>query len=528
MTNPTLVDKAIAYFSPRIATARIRERAQYNAISGGYHAGSRSRDALTGWTTRTADADTDILADLPTMRDRSRDLVRNNPFGAGAIHTKVTNIVGTGLKLNSSIDREYLQLDDETADRFERDAERVFGYWSASTFCDVERTLLWQGHQDLALRAMLENGDHFIVMARAGSESPWDMALQHVEADRVSNPDNGMDTEKLVEGVEKSPAGAPLQYHISDKHPGAMNSAGMKWTSVPAFGRDTGRRITLHLYRKVRAGQTRGIPDLAPVIETIKQLGRYTEAEIDAAVKTAMWALIVKTETGDGLAGLDLDSWRTTRREYYKGQPVDLKGGASSTLGLFPDDDVQAFDPQRPNSAYEPFINAMIVQIGMALEIPAEVMTKYFQSSYSAARGALIQFGQFVAGRRKWFAADFCQPIYETVLSEAVAKGWINAPGFFADPMVRAAYCSADWVGDAMAQIHETEAAKAAKERIALGVSTRKRETAALTGEDYDRVREQLEKENRMSGSDQPGTVADDDDKSADDLDKEDLGESDG
>ncbi|MCP4342141.1 MAG: phage portal protein [Desulfobulbaceae bacterium] len=528
MTKPTLVDKAIAYFSPRIATSRIRDRDQYNAISGGYHAGSRSRDALTGWTTRTADADTDILADLHTMRDRSRDLVRNNPFGAGAIHTKVTNIVGTGLKLNASIDREYLQLDDEAADEYEQDAERLFGSWSQSSYCDIERTLLWQGHQDLALRSMLENGDHFVIMARADSASPWNMALQHVEADRVSNPDNGMDTETLVEGVEKSPSGAPLRYHISDKHPGSMNSAGMKWTSVPAFGRDTGRRITLHMYRKVRAGQTRGIPDLAPVIETIKQLGRYTEAEIDAAVKTAMWSIIVKTETGDGLAGLDLDSWRTTRQEYYKGQPVDLKGGTSSTVGLFPDDDFQAFDPQRPNSAYEPFINAMIVQIGMALEIPAEVLTKYFQSSYSAARGALIQFGQLVAGRRKWFAADFCQPIYETVLSEAVASGRINAPGFFADPMIRAAYCGAEWVGDAMGQIDETKAVKAATDRIALGVSTRKRETAALTGEDYDRVLKQAEKENRMTGSDQPGVGMDDEDKSAGDMDKDDRDESDG
>ena len=46
---------------------------------------------------------------------------------------------------------------------------------------------------------------------------------------------------------------------------------------------------------------------------------------------------------------------------------------------------------------------------------------------------------------RKWFITDFCQPIYVEWLSEAVAKGRIIAPGFFADPIIKDAYCSAEW-----------------------------------------------------------------------------------
>ena len=196
-----------------------------------------------------------------------------------------------------------------------------------------------------------------------------------------------------------------------------------------------------------------------------------------------------------------------------------MKGGSAVTVGLFPDDEMTAFDPSRPNTGYEPFINAMVTQIGMSLEIPGEVLTKYFQSSYSAARGALIQFGQFIVCRRKWIASNFCQPVYETILAEAISKGRLSAPGFFEDPSIRAAYCGSEWVGDAQGQIDETKAVKASTDRIALGVSTLKRETAALTGEDWGRVNRQREKEKRIVGVTDTSEA---EDMSAEELDEAD------
>lgn len=499
MTKPTILDRVISYFSPQAGVQRAKNRIAIEALSGGYHGGSRSRDALVGWNTGGQDADSDILTDLPVLRERSRDLVRNNAIAAGAIHAKVTNVIGTGLKLNASIDRDYLGLSDEEADNWEAAAEREFNLWAKSQDSDIERTLNFPEHQELAFRSVLENGDHFVILAKARDKAIYGTALQHVEADRVSNPDNKPDTATLAGGVERTMNGEVKKYHISDKHPGSRGAVGLTWSAVPAFGEQTGRRVTLHLYRKIRSGQTRGVPDLAPVIESIKQLGRYTEAEIDAAVKTAMFALLVKTETGDGLAGLDLASWKTTRKEYYNTSPVDLKGGSSTVLGLFPDDEVSAFDPNRPNSSAEPFIKAFLVQIGMALELPVEVLTKHFQSSYSAARAALVQMWLFIVGRRRWLADNFCQPIYETILSEAIAKGRLSAPGFFTDPRVRAAYCGSEWIGDAQGQIDETKAVSAARDRIELGVSHLKRETAALTGEDWDKVNRQRQKEIRQT-----------------------------
>jgi hypothetical protein len=67
-------------------------------------------------------------------------------------------------------------------------------------------------------------------------------------------------------------------------------------------------------------------------------------------------------------------------------------------------------------------------------------------------------------------AERFCQPIYEQWLEEAVARGYIAAPGFFADPVVRAAWCRAEWHGPTQGQLDPTKEVEAAEKRVAGGI----------------------------------------------------------
>src|SRR5690606_12542726 len=110
-------------------------------------------------------------------------------------------------------------------------------------------------------------------------------------------------------------------------------------------------------------------------------------------------------------------------------------------------------NPGRPNAGFDPFVLAVLRQIGVALELPYEVLIKHFTSSYSAARAALLDAWRFFRRRRAWLARKFCQPVYEAWLADAVATGLVDAPGFFADPVRRASWCGARWIGDAPGQI---------------------------------------------------------------------------
>lgn len=83
--------------------------------------------------------------------------------------------------------------------------------------------------------------------------------------------------------------------------------------------------------------------------------------------------------------------------------------GPGAILSLNPGEDVQFADPKHPNTGYDAFTNALIRQIGAALEIPPEVLFKQFTTSYSAARGALNEFWRTCSMQRDWFTDDFCK-----------------------------------------------------------------------------------------------------------------------
>ena len=98
--------------------------------------------------------------------------------------------------------------------------------------------------------------------------------------------------------------------------------------------------------------------------------------------------------------------------------------------------------------------------------------------------------------RRKWFVDDFCQPTYEVWLAEAVALGRVNAPGFFADPLIRAAWCGARWIGPVQGSLDPLKEVKAAVLQIQHALKTHEQVTRETGGGDWDENVEQLTAEN--------------------------------
>lgn len=495
LPKQTIVDKAISWVAPQAGLRRWQART-HMAMLGGYTGARTDRRQTQTWNPIGGSADSVALDDLPVLRDRSRDLLRNAPLAVGAVNTVITNVIGTGLKPQSHIDRnvlrQYLKTD-EAMEAWESKAERLFRMWADSRDSDITRGQTFAEMQLLVLRSCLESGDVFVLRKyKERANNPFGTCLQIIEADRVAKPDNTEDN--IVAGVELDKDGAPVAYHVANRNPDDHGKGELIYTKVPAFDK-AGYRQVLHVFTRNRPDLTRGIPYLTPVIESLKQLDRYTEAEIMAAVISSMFTIFVKTESEQGMApmvpmGVN-EQQSASRNSDYRMSP-------GAILDLQPNEAIEIADPKRPNQAFDGFVQSILRQIGVALELPFEILIKHFTASYSAAQAALVEAWKTFSTRRTWLASQLCQPIYEMVISEAVAKGLLDAPGFFSDPIVRSAYLGAEWIGPPRGQIDQLKEIRAAEHRVRLGVSTLEEETAQITGGSWEIKHVQRAKEQRM------------------------------
>lgn len=487
ISKPNLVDRVIEVFAPERALARSRARTML-ALSGsgsGYAGADRTRRAQRYWDPRPNSADQATLPDLANLRSASRDLIRNNPLAAGAINTVTTSVVGTGLGVQPQIAAQRLRLTADEARAWQQQAKDLFELWAVNAlWCDITGQLTFYEQQELCFRSALESGDAFALLPiERIADEPFGTKVQLIEADRVCNPDNKPDNDTTAAGIEVDARGRALRFHVADRHPGAYLIGGNNWTTIEAFGARTGRRNILHLTTRLRPGQRRGVPYLATVIEPLKQLGTYTDAEITAAVISGMFTVFVKKEAehsplSQPVAGTAPAPGTTASDE------VNLEAGAM--VDLAPGEDIALANPMRPNAGFDPFVMAILRQIGVALELPFELLIKHFTASYSASRAAMLEAWRFYRRRRAWLTAQFCQPVYEAVLWEAVANGRLRAPGFLRDPLIRAAYCRAQWIGDAPGALNPMDEARAAEKRIEIGISSISKESVAHDGSNWE------------------------------------------
>lgn len=493
LVGPNLLDKAIAYALPGLALRRQAARTQL-ALSGGYTGARIDLAQLSRWMPTAGSANADTIRDLPMLRARSRDQMRNAPIALGALNTTVSHVVGTGLTYTPAIDGDFLGLDDEQAEEWKSDTQRRFGTWASSTDCDLARQLDFYGLQELGFRAFLESGDAFALTPRvARSGGAPTLALQLIEADRVCNPNRCADTATLIDGIEINPAtGEAIAAQVARQHPGGINTAGNAWDRVAIRGSSTGRRNLLHIFKPLRPGQVRGVPWIAPILEPLKQIGRWSDAELNAAVISGLMATFIKMdpEAFDSLYDEDAKGVIVDKASQWSGEMDSGKA-----VNLLPGESIESPTPGRPNPAFDPFWVAMVRQMGMALEMPFEVLVMHFQSSYSAARAALLMAYKAFRAKRDLLAKTLCQPVFELWLSDEVAAGRINCPGFFADPVIRAAWCAAIWTGDGPGSIDPVKEITAAKMRVDLGISTKQAESIAYDGVDWDQKHEQRVKE---------------------------------
>lgn len=500
-----IIDRAVQAVAPAWAVGRAKARIQLLAVNGAAKAlgdlandradaSANSGDSSTGgspsagrrWYSFPRDSKSDTLKFLPTQRGQSRELVRTSPIATGAIETNVNRVVGTGLALSCQPNKDILGWTQDQVDEWKKITQAEFSLWADSAESDICNTLNFYEQQGLVLRSTLESGDVFTNLpnGQPTSSQPYKLRLQVIEADRVGNPKGKFDGDDSISGgIKFDKNGKPISCFVYDQHPGGIYSRRVtgdlfKGQFVEFVGQ-SGRRRILHHLRKLRPDQPRGVPYLAPITHLVKQLKRLSDAEVEAAVISAFFTVFIESGPSGNVAPV-----------FAGAQGADTKGddialGQGAVIGLAPGEKITTANPARPNPNLDAFITSMLREVGMALGIPQELLSKQFSQSYSASKAVLLDAWVYFRNVRTWLSRSFCQPVYETWLAEAVATGRIAAPGFFTDPLMRWAYTRAAWHGDSMGSINPKDEVAAYSSAIDARLMTRERAVWELFGTDY-------------------------------------------
>ncbi len=459
-------------------------------------AGSLIKKTLKSWLPQHLSASSDIDRPLNLVRSRSYSLFSNSPIGRAAIMTLVSGVINEGLRLFPKLNHTALNLSLEEARAWETKTKQEFELWANSVECDFYRRNTFRELQRIAFLNELVDGDCVCLFRRkvSSSDNPYSLRLQLIEAQRICNPQGeggifsnnvemSRNNSRLVNGIEVDRNGILKALWIATKIPNEFNTSqpSTTWRRVKFFGERSGEQNLCFLCNDHRIEQFRGEPYLAPVIEILRNISRYSDAELVSAIlKTYLSVFFVQlgSDTNYGLNQIIEEDTSVDVTEY--------KLGAGTISALPRGVDVKSINPAGAASTFESFTVQLLKQVGAALNLPYEVLLKNFQSSYSASKAALIQAENEFRQRRQSFIIDFCLPVYRLFLSEAVALGRIDAPGFFDDALIKNLWCSADFHNESNHSLDPQKEVAAAEKKISLGLSTFSREAIAMNGSDFE------------------------------------------
>ena len=234
-----------------------------------YQAAAKTK-RLSSWFAPSTSANTEIFSSLEILRNRARDLRRNNPLAAKGIMVISSNVVGGGIKT---------KFDGAGAEKI----QEAWNKWAESTECDFNEQLNFYGLQKTVMEGVVESGE-ILARKRVSRNFDFPMQVQLLESDfiaqEVAAPDK--DGNFINNGIEFDKDGRVQSYHLYETHPGDWSTIGfgknglMKGIATNSISKEE----LYHTFRPDRPGQVRGITWLAPSVIRLRDVDEFLDATI--------------------------------------------------------------------------------------------------------------------------------------------------------------------------------------------------------------------------------------------------------
>lgn len=396
----SILDKAIAAVSPVAGARRYAARVSMENLARAYEGGSKGR-LTNGWTTTAASADAIIGSDLPALRERSRDLVRNNAFAAKAVQVLVNSAVGYGIRPRAKTGNKRVE-------------KRLNALWDAwANVCDADGHTNFDGVLGLAVREMFEGGEALIVRRwrRAGDGLPLPFQIEVLEGEHFDDGIGAYGRGRVSQGIEYDELGRRAAYWLHQDHPGDNRL----WASR------TSQRVpaseVAHLFERQRT-QNRGVPWGAPAMRAIRDLDDWHLSE---QVRKKTEACLVGVLIGD-----EQDTAKPMAMTADGGRPVEgfEPGMIAYASGA---KDVKFNQPAATGGVYE-WQSVQAHQIAAGYRVPYELMTGDLkQVNFSSSRVGMNEFRRMIE-LLQWqtIIPMVCERVWDWFCEAAYLEGYIS------------------------------------------------------------------------------------------------------
>lgn len=490
-----LIDKLVDTLSPvralqrRVALFKCEEldrlrRSQARREKFGSFKGAATSRFHHGWVSPGGSADADLINDLTELRQRSRDLVMNDPLATGLLQTLSDNIAGRGFQPTSMPSADsLLGVSAATIDAFRKAANAAWKRWAEGS-PDASDRQDWTGLAGLVNRTVLESGDaftrHLMIPRR---ESPYELALETLEADRVATPVGMLNDPTVRGGVKIGQRGQPIGWWMLTKHPGNDTltfEGGDSFRFVRRWNKSGHQQMSQILYQ-LRPEQNRGIPAFSPCLNLFDHVGNYIQSEVVAARVAACISMVVTKK--DPLSAARFRANDENEDERLE----DMEPGGIEYLSE--GESIDLINPQRPGATFDPFIVRLIRLICRGIGLPYEIGALDFsKSNYSNMRAAQVET------RRTWQCRQLTLSRWATgIWRRVIEEAWLLKDLPNVDLYANFdAWMGVLWTMPGWGWVDPEKEIAASIAAIEARLSTRRRETANWTGQHWEDVEREI------------------------------------
>jgi lambda family phage portal protein len=373
--------------------------------------GAKGGRLTADWIVSPLSADAAIYGRLNILRDRSRDLERNNEWIRGFLRTLENNVLGeNGIALQMRVRDANGQLD-EIANQL---IETAWYRWGRVGRCTLNRRQSWRDVQKLVVRSLPRDGEVMVRMVRQREG----LRLQVLEADLLDLDYNATlaGGNEVRFGVEFDRDRAVVAYHLLARHPGdslPLAAPHRKRQRIPAGE-------LLHLFIEERCDQTRGFPWLVASMKGLRMLDGYSEAELVAARTAAAKMGFFTRKASEGFEG-PKNSEGDLRMDASPGVIEELPEGV----------EFQSWDPAHPNQAFGDFIKSRLRGVASSLGVSYNTLTSDLEGvNFSSIRAGLLEEREVWKALQRWLIEHFCEPVFEAWLEIELVSGRLGSLPF--------------------------------------------------------------------------------------------------